>query len=175
DEDAMAEGLRRVEWPARMQRLKAGRLTGLAGPERELWLDGGHNPSGGAAVAHSIAELEQRAPRPLVIVWGMLDTKDARAFIRPFKGLARAVVALAIPGEPNAMAAAELVHIARSEGIAAESATSIEEAVDRAASRADNARILITGSLYLAGRALALHRGETTSAVSGTARQPSIG
>jgi dihydrofolate synthase/folylpolyglutamate synthase len=170
DEDAMAEGLRRVEWPARMQRLEAGSLTGLAGPGRELWIDGGHNPSGGAALAHSFAELEQRAPRPLVIVWGMLDTKDARAFIRPFKGLVRSVVALAIPGEPNAMAADKLVHIAQSEGIAAQPAGSIEEAVYKAASRVDNARILITGSLYLAGRALAVHRGEAMSAVSGTAR-----
>jgi dihydrofolate synthase/folylpolyglutamate synthase len=170
DEDAMAKGLRRVEWPARMQRLEAGSLTGLAGPGREVWIDGGHNPSGGAALAHSFAELEQRVPGPLVIVWGMLDTKDAHAFIRPFKGLVRSVVALAIPGEANAMAADELVHIAQSEGIAALAAGSIEEAVADAGSQAENARILITGSLYLAGRALALHGGEAMSVVSGTAR-----
>ena len=169
DEEAMAEGLRKVDWPARMQRLEIGPLTGLAGSGGELWLDGGHNPSAGAALAHSLAELEQRAPRPLVIVWGMLDTKDARAFIHPFKGLVRSVVALAIPGEPNAVPADELVRIAHSVGIVAESAASIEEAV-RKASRTENARILITGSLYLAGRVLALHRGETPSAVSGTAR-----
>ena len=166
----MAEGLRRVEWPARMQRLEAGRLTGIAGDRHELWVDGGHNPSGAAAVADSLGELEQRAPKPLIIIWGMLDSKDARAFIRSFKGLARNVVALAIPGEPNAMAADELVRIAQAEGIAAEPAGSIEEAVGQAARSAAPARILITGSLYLAGRALALHRDETLSAVSGTAR-----
>ncbi|MDP9136974.1 MAG: bifunctional folylpolyglutamate synthase/dihydrofolate synthase [Pseudomonadota bacterium] len=169
-EEAMAEGLRKVDWPARMQRLEAGLLTTLAGGGGELWLDGGHNPSGGAALAHSLAELEQRAPRALVIVWGMLNTKDARAFIRPFKGLARAVVALTIPGEPNAMAADALVQLARSEGIDAEPAASIEDAVGKAASGTESARIVITGSLYLAGRVLALHRGETMSAVSGTAR-----
>ena len=169
DEEAMAEGLRNVDWPARMQRLELGALTGFAGASGELWIDGGHNPSGAAALAHSFAELEQRAPRPLTLVWGMLDTKDARAFIRPFKGLVRTIVALAIPGEPNAVPADELVRIAHSEGIAAELAASIEEAV-RKASRTENARILITGSLYLAGQVLALHRGETPSAVSGTAR-----
>ena len=170
DEEAIAQGLRRVEWPARMQRLEAGRLTEIAGEHDELWVDGGHNPSGAAAVAESVGELEHRAPRPLVIVWGMLDSKDARAFIRPFKGLALKVVALAIPGEPNAIAADELVQIAKSEGIAAEPAGSIEEAVDKAARSADPVRILITGSLYLAGRALALHRNETPSAVTGTTR-----
>ncbi len=142
----------------------------MAGAATELWLDGGHNPLGGAALAESMAGLARRAPRPLVIVWGMLNTKDAGAFIRAFSDLASGVVAVAIPGEPNAMAADELVRIARLEGFVAQSAESIEQAIGKAASLAPNARILIAGSLYLAGRVLALQSGERMSAVSGTAR-----
>ncbi len=169
DDVAMARGLRSAAWPARMQRLGSGLLTELAGRGAELWLDGGHNPLGGEALAESMAELARRSPKQLVIIWGMLDTKNARAFIHPFRALARSVVALAIPGEPGAMAADELVRIAQSEGIDACSAGSIEQAVRKAASLAPDARILIAGSLYLAGRVLALHGGERMSAVSGTA------
>jgi dihydrofolate synthase/folylpolyglutamate synthase len=170
DDDAMAAGLSRVEWPARMQRLEAGRLTELAGPGQEIWLDGGHNPAGARALAESMAEVERRSSKPLIVIWGMLDTKDARAFILPFKGLACLVIALAIPGEPHAISADELVRIARTEGIAAAPAQSLEEAVHAAARSIENARILIAGSLYLAGQVLALHRDHQPSAVSGTAR-----
>jgi dihydrofolate synthase/folylpolyglutamate synthase len=170
DEDAMAKGLRNVDWPARMECLETGRLTRLA-TGSEIWVDGGHNPSGGAAVAASLAELGKRSPRPVALVWGMLASKDARAFIRSFRGIAGHGVALAVPGEPNAMTASELVDIARSEGISAQPASSIEEAVEMAGAVAANGRILITGSLYLAGHVLALHRGQAMSAVTGTSRR----
>jgi dihydrofolate synthase/folylpolyglutamate synthase len=169
DEDAMAQGLSRVEWPARMHCLEPGRLTSLA-PDSEMWLDGGHNPAGAAAVAASFVELAERSPKPLALVWGMLASKDAKAFIRSFRDIARLVVAVAIPGEPNAVPASELADIARSEGIAAQSAESIEVAVAKAAAVATRGRILITGSLYLAGRVLAIHRSETMSAVTGATR-----
>src|SRR5262245_25062576 len=169
-ESAIADGLRHAEWPARMQRLGAGRIVQLAPSGTEIWLDGGHNPSAGRAVAESLAELDERLSRPLALVTGMLKTKEAAGYFRPFKGLARRVITIAIPGEENAMPADELARIARAEGLDASPAGSIEEAV-RHASQIPGApvRLLIGGSLYLAGRVLAIHLGETASGVTGTA------
>ncbi len=79
----------RVDWPARMQRLSHGKLAELAPPESELWLDGGHNADGGQAIAAALADLEERVPRPLVLIVGMLSTKDSEGFLKNFSGLAR--------------------------------------------------------------------------------------
>ncbi len=77
---AFEAGMVKAEWPARMQRLGQGRLVELAPPGSELWLDGGHNPDGGRAIAAALADLEERVSRPLVLIVGMLATKDnARA------------------------------------------------------------------------------------------------
>jgi dihydrofolate synthase/folylpolyglutamate synthase len=169
-EEHIALGMRSASWPARMQRLGRGRLTQAIGQDSELWLDGGHNASAGKAVAQAFAQLEERAPKPFTIILGMLKTKDAAAYIRPFKGLAKKVVTVAIPEEPNAFTAEELTHIARREGLFAEAAASIEAAVSMAGKGQQPARILIGGSLYLAGHVLARHNGEAMSAVSGAVR-----
>jgi dihydrofolate synthase/folylpolyglutamate synthase len=172
DDGAIAQGLRQAEWPARMQRLGPGSILKLAPSGTEIWLDGGHNPSAGRAVAETLAELDERLSRPLSLVTGMLKTKEAAGYFRPFKGLARRVITIAIPGEENAISGDELARIARAEGLDASPAGSIEEAV-RHASQIPGApvRLLIGGSLYLAGRVLALHLGETASGVTGTARR----
>ena len=171
-DSAIAHGLRHAEWPARMQRLGPGLILKLAPSGTEIWLDGGHNPSAGRAVAESLAELDERLSRPLALITGMLKTKEVAGYFRPFKGLARRVITVTIPGEANAMPADELARIARAEGLDASPAVSIEDAV-RHASQIPGApvRLLIGGSLYLAGRVLALHLGETASGVSGTARR----
>jgi dihydrofolate synthase / folylpolyglutamate synthase len=163
-------GMRSASWPARMQRLCRGKLTEAIGEDSELWLDGGHNASAGRAVAQAFAQLEERAPKPLIIILGMLKTKDAAGYIRPFKGLAQKVVSVAIPEEPNAFTAEELTKTARQEGLFAEPAASIEEAVSMAGKAQQPARILIGGSLYLAGHVLAAHSGEAMSAVTGASR-----
>jgi dihydrofolate synthase/folylpolyglutamate synthase len=166
----IAEGLRTATWPARMQRLGHGKLTEGLGASSELWLDGGHNASAGKAVALTFAQLEERTPKPLILILGMLRTKDAAAYIRPFKGLAKRIIAVTVPGEPNSFPAEELAQIARAEGVAAQSAASIEAAIAAARTARGPARILIAGSLYLAGNVLAAHSGEARSAVSGAIR-----
>jgi dihydrofolate synthase / folylpolyglutamate synthase len=166
----IAEGLRTANWPARMQRLGHGKLTEGLGAGSELWLDGGHNASAGKAVALTFAQLEERTPKPLILILGMLRTKDAAAYIRPFKGLAKRIIAVAVPGEPNSFPAEELAQIARAEGLAAQPAASIEAAIAAARAARGPARILIAGSLYLAGNVLAAHSGEARSAVSGAIR-----
>jgi dihydrofolate synthase/folylpolyglutamate synthase len=170
-EAAIGRGLKEAEWPARLQRLGPGKLFSLVPEGTELWLDGGHNPSAGRAVAQSLADLDEKSPRPLALVTGMLRTKEAQGFFRPFQGLASRVLTLRIPGEENAFDAEELAAMAREERLAAEPAASIEAAVAAAAAGPEGPRrVLICGSLYLAGRVLALHRGEAGSAVTGTGR-----
>jgi dihydrofolate synthase/folylpolyglutamate synthase len=163
----VAAGLVSPHWPARMQRLGPGALRDLVPDDVEIWLDGGHNPAAGRAVAQSMADLNDRVPRPLVLITGMLKTKEAAGFIRPFAGLASELIAVTIPGEDNALPAGTLKLIAEAQDLPARTAASIEDAVREAGARPGPSRILICGSLYLAGRVLALH-GEMVSDISGS-------
>jgi dihydrofolate synthase/folylpolyglutamate synthase len=163
----ISAGLVSPHWPARLQRLGPGALRELVPDDVEIWLDGGHNPAAGRAVAQSMADLNDRVPRPLILITGMLKTKEAAGFIRPFAGLAAELIALAIPGEDNALPAGTLKLIAESEDLPAETAASIEDAVRRAGAMPGPVRILICGSLYLAGRVLALHGDRMVSDISG--------
>ena len=165
----LAQGLRQASWPARLQRLAEGELTRLMSEQSELWLDGGHNASAGQAVAQSLAQIEERAPKPLIVILGMLKSKDAAGFIRPFKGLAQKVITLAI-SEEQTYDAEELALIVRGEGFAAEPGRSIADAIVKASQSSAPVRVLITGSLYLAGHVLAQQDGVAMSAVSGAAR-----
>jgi dihydrofolate synthase/folylpolyglutamate synthase len=158
---AIDMGLRTVEWPARMQRLGHGPLIDLAPKGAEVWLDGGHNPHGAAAVARAMADLEERAGKPLYLISGMLGNKDAVGFFAAFRGLARHVVTVGIPGEAAALGAGALYDRVRAAGLEASPAEDAEDAMLQVAAMArldaDDSppRILICGSLYLAGKILA--------------------
>jgi dihydrofolate synthase/folylpolyglutamate synthase len=157
---AIEKGLRNVEWPARLQRLTRGTLIDLAPKDAEVWLDGGHNPHGAMAVASAMADLEERGERSLYLICGMLRTKDAMGFLSPFRGLARHVATVQIPGEEMSLGAGELYDRARAVGLDAAPAEDIEDAMLQIAAWArvhpkePPPRILICGSLYLAGEVL---------------------
>jgi dihydrofolate synthase / folylpolyglutamate synthase len=153
---AFEAGMSAVDWPARMQHLSQGRLAALLPPESELWLDGGHNADAGRAIAAALADLEERVSRPLVLIVGMLSTKDSEGFLRNFSGLARRVIAVPIH-QDKAMPAAALADIARGIGIPAFARDGVDGALDAAGKLelAPAPRVLITGSLYLAGEVLA--------------------
>jgi dihydrofolate synthase/folylpolyglutamate synthase len=157
---AIEDGLISVEWPARMQRLIRGPLVAAAPKGAELWLDGAHNPHGARALAHAIADLEDRTSRPLYLVCGMLQTKDAAGYFQAFKGLARCVTTVAIPGDPLTQGAGQLYDAALSAGLEAYPATSLEDALMQIEGRhalsnaAAAPRIVICGSLHLAGAVL---------------------
>jgi dihydrofolate synthase/folylpolyglutamate synthase len=161
---AIERGLSTVEWPARLQRLHYGKLVEAAPKGAEVWLDGGHNPHCAAAVSRAIADLEERGERPLYLICGMLRTKDALGFLSAFRGLARHVVTVEIPGEAASLGAGALYDIARTAGLDAAPGEDLEDAMLQIAARAQMdtdevpPRILICGSLYLAGRVLAENR-----------------
>jgi dihydrofolate synthase/folylpolyglutamate synthase len=157
---AIERGLVEVQWPARMQRLDNGILSRLLAPGSELWLDGGHNAAGGAAIAQTLAELEERAPKPVGLVVGMLRQKDAAGFLVQFRGLVRRVVTVPIPNSEAALSGEALAGLAASAGLDAAAAPDVEHAIQRLQeSEARPLRILICGSLYLAGHVLALQEG----------------
>jgi dihydrofolate synthase/folylpolyglutamate synthase len=147
-----------VEWPGRMQRLLKGNLVDLAPPGAELWIDGGHNPGASTVIAEAMAEQEERSPRPLVMICGMINTKDQTNFFRSFVGMVRHVytvpVSMSEASVPNDILAARAIDA----GLSAEPVSSVENALmllrDGWGSENQPPRILIAGSLYLAGEAL---------------------
>ncbi len=136
-----------------------GALYDDVGEGTEIWLDGGHNAAGGKVIAQALAELDERVSVPMHLIWGMMETKDAHAFVAPFKGLVERVYTVPIPEEPNAFSADDLASIAAAEGFEAHAAASVPAALrkSRAALGGRPARVLICGSLYLAGNVLRLH------------------
>lgn len=155
-ETAIAEGLRSVRWPARMQRLTAGPYAEAARTaDAELWLDGGHNPHAGAALAAALAERQARAPRPLALIVGMLANKDAGGFFEALRATGAAVFTVPFEGasaEPEALAA-----VARGHGLGAQPSDGVEQALAHAL-RLGAGRVVICGSLYLAGEVLGAAR-----------------
>lgn len=139
-----------AEWPARMQRLRHGPLSAAA-PEAELWLDGGHNPAAGLAIAETLAALP---PRETHLICGMLNTKDVAGFLRPLAAQARCLHAVSIPGEDATLDASETAAAARAVGLMAREAENTGAALAAIVAAAPRARILICGSLYLAGTVL---------------------
>ncbi|MGR3634689.1 MAG: bifunctional folylpolyglutamate synthase/dihydrofolate synthase [Shimia sp.] len=150
DEAACEAAMRDVFWPARMMRMREGPLVETA-PEAELWLDGGHNAAAGEALGAHLASLPER---PTVLICGMLNTKDVSGYMAPLAAQAEALHAVSIPGEAATLSAAETAAAARAAGLAAQEADSVEAALTAIVAQNPNARVLICGSLYLAGHVL---------------------
>lgn len=149
-EAACTAAVTRAEWPARMQRLTRGPLAEAA-PKAEIWLDGGHNPAAGVALAQTLVAMPAR---PTHLVVGMLNTKDIAGYLRPLAVRADSLTAVSIPGESATLSAQDTAAAAAAAGIAAQTADSVGAAVAAIAARDPHARILICGSLYLAGGVL---------------------
>lgn len=150
DEAACEAAVTRAEWPARMQRLRNGPLVAMA-PLAELWLDGGHNPAGAAAIAATLAQMPRRETH---LICGMLNTKDVHGYMAPLAPYAVRLHAVSIPGEVNTLPAEVTCAAARSAGISAVTAPSVSDALAAIVGLAPAARVLICGSLYLAGSVL---------------------
>jgi len=158
-EKAASEGLKSINWPGRLQPLINGALVDKCPEGAEVWLDGGHNPGAGVSIASFMGEQEERSPKPLYMICGMLTTKDPVGFFRSFDGLARHVATVPISTTTNARGPLELADFARLAGLEASPFSSLEDAIADIVSCAQKdgeaPRILICGSLYLAGEVLA--------------------
>ena len=153
DEAACSAAMENVFWPARMQRLRSGPVIDQA-PEAEIWLDGGHNPAAGEALARHVATLPDR---PTWLICGMLNTKDVPGYMKPLARQADGLIALPIPGETATLSAQETARFAQKAGLTSACAETLEQAVEQVVSNVQSPRILICGSLYLAGHVLRSH------------------
>ncbi|MGO4683202.1 bifunctional folylpolyglutamate synthase/dihydrofolate synthase [Hyphomicrobium sp. 2TAF46] len=160
DERALEAGLRNVEWPARMQHLTSGPLPEILGEGAELWLDGGHNPAAGDMLADTLATLDEKSPKPVYLIVGMMGQKDALGFLAPFRGLVRAIYTVPIPGAHEAPHSEEnLAEVARGAGMQALDRKNVINALETIAGLSQGPkRVLICGSLYLAGHVLSLQQ-----------------
>ncbi len=149
-DDAYEAAVTKARWPARMQRLKTGPLVEAA-PQAELWLDGGHNAAAGQALANVLAKLPAR---PTHMICGMLNTKDVTGYLAPLAKQVASLTAVSIPGEANTLCAADTAAAASKVDLRASTADSVAHALTKITDEDPQARILICGSLYLAGHIL---------------------
>ncbi len=149
-DDAYEAAVTKAEWPARMQRLKTGPLVEAA-PQAELWLDGGHNAAAGIALADVLAKLPKR---PTHMICGMLNTKDVTGYLAPLAAQAETLTAVSIPGETATLSAEDTAAAATKVNLPATTASSVADALNSIVAQDPQARILICGSLYLAGNIL---------------------
>ncbi|MCL6654264.1 bifunctional folylpolyglutamate synthase/dihydrofolate synthase [Agrobacterium rubi] len=156
-ETAMAS----VEWPGRLQRITTGKLVEMAPPGSEIWIDGGHNPGAGEVIAEAMAGFEEKQARPLFLISGMINTKDQVGYFKAFADIAQYVFTVPIQGTDAGIDPVVLAHAVFDAGLVAAPTSSIEEALEELKKRIvpgkPAPRILIGGSLYLAGNALALN------------------
>ena len=150
---AIAAGLTKAVWPGRLQQLTRGPLVELLPPGWELWLDGGHNVAAGEALAIAARDWTDR---PLDLVFGLLNNKDLHAFLRPLAPLVRASASVTIPGEDASLSAADAAQAARALLLRAMPSDDVSAGIRTLIQDADEpGRILVCGSLYLAGTILA--------------------
>ena len=149
---AMEHGLHTIVWPGRLMPLPGHPFLKALPDGAELWLDGGHNPAAGQALAQFMVERARIDPRPLVLIAGMLNTKDQTGFFAPFKALDPQVLTVPIPGEAQATPADGLAQKAKGAGLEARAFDDLDAAL--AAVTGPPPRVLIGGSLYLAGAVL---------------------
>lgn len=151
----IGQGLSNVDWPARLQRLDPNHPWDHISDKVELWLDGGHNPAAALVIAKAMASLDRENPRPLVLITGMIDSKDSAGFFSPFIDMDCRVITITIPNKDHSIPAGELARVARDLGLYATPADNLSSALAAAARTTPSPRILICGSLYMAGHVLA--------------------
>ena len=155
--ESFVEGIENAEWPARLDHLETGPLHGHVHNDTEIWIDGGHNSHAAIAIADAMRALDKKR---LILIIGMLNTKNCREFLEPFKNITDTVIAIKIPDNTNSHKPEKIVHDAESLGISAIAEIDLHSALAYTRKYLDDSkRILICGSLYLAGYAMKIHRG----------------
>lgn len=157
-DEAIERSMSIAAWPARMQRLKHGELVDIAPRGAEIWLDGGHNPGAGIVIAEALAGRDEASERPLFMITGMINTKDSKGYFEAFEGLVKHVYTVPVAGSDAGVAPEMLALSAQNAGLSAEPVSSVANALALLRENFDPdetaPRILIGGSLYLAGEVL---------------------
>ena len=149
-------GLSNVLWPGRLEKLEVGPLSKYVSSDTEIWLDGGHNEHAAMAIADTMKDYKDKK---LILIMAMMKTKDSKKFLNPFVNLAGHVIAIKIPNSENFLSPNEIKQSAETQGILAITKNDLYEALEHTKSLNGKIRILICGSLYLAGYVLEKHRG----------------
>ncbi len=158
DHTAIAQGLETVHWPGRFDVLHRGALAKRAIDKgAQIIVDGAHNPHAAQALASSLNEMQKHDPRPLVLIAGLQNTKDAVEFFKAFSALAPLVICIPVKHAPHPMTPEDMQVAARHANLEARIAPAFEAAFKSALSTARDPRIVVCGSLYLAGEVLALN------------------
>ncbi len=148
------QGLKSVEWPGRMQRLKTGHLLDLVPKGSEIWLDGGHNPGAAVMISEFLKTLSDRDSKPVTLICGMLDTKDPIGYFSALSSVVDRVITVPVATSDSGISPGELAQAAKKCGLKADEATSLTTALAQVKGQKSQ-RILIAGTLYLVGEALA--------------------
>ncbi|MEL6380206.1 MAG: folylpolyglutamate synthase/dihydrofolate synthase family protein [Pseudomonadota bacterium] len=164
DDQTVSQGLVNALWPGRMQQLRFGpfvdRLEAATGDTADLWLDGGHNPHAARALASVIADLEERLPRPVYLIAGLQKQKDLGGFFEALTGLVACVYSVRSE-QDNAAPIKQIEKAARDHGHVVQTAqtasTALEQILERIKADKTIPRVVIAGSLYLAGEILTDH------------------
>lgn len=169
EESAVGRGLESTQWPGRLQRLVTGPLADIArAAGAELWLDGGHNPSAGEAVAASFGQMPQADERPLILICAFSAKKDAQAYLHYFSGLASRLVAVTFEGgREGSQSAHALAEAGRRAGLPSQTAAGLTEALHDALDGFEHPRVVLCGSLYFAGQVLAMTQGGAVHSTPG--------
>lgn len=157
-EKSIIRGLQSVEWPARLQKLTTGKLPALLPQNWELWLDGGHNDSAGEVLATQAQQWQKQDNKPLHLIIGMLTTKHPHEFLKPLQPHLTSLHTVTVPNEPLSFSNDMLADQTRLTGLKnVKPSASIPDAMKDISLSALPGRILICGSLYLAGHVLHLN------------------
>ncbi|RCL00141.1 MAG: dihydrofolate synthase / folylpolyglutamate synthase [Candidatus Tokpelaia sp. JSC188] len=154
---AFAHAMNSVSWPARMQKLQYGKLVDLLPADTELWLDSGHNPAAAVITAQAASQICETKRKKLVLICGMLNTKDATCYLSAFKDIAAYVYTVPVHFNKNGIPAEKLAKVACRNGLNARSSNSVFEIladIRNIPKTIEPFLILICGSIYLAGEIL---------------------
>ncbi|MEM9276949.1 MAG: folylpolyglutamate synthase/dihydrofolate synthase family protein [Pseudomonadota bacterium] len=159
-EKAFSEGMQNVVWPGRLEKLPSGKITEKLNGHRDVWIDGGHNPDAGKAIATELLRQNKGADRKTVLICGMINTKEPLGYFQPFTELSAEVITVPVAMSEAGISPEELAKIAREAGLTAETADTLEQGIVRAATiveENEEIRILFCGSVYMVGEVLNLN------------------
>ncbi|WP_273753930.1 folylpolyglutamate synthase/dihydrofolate synthase family protein [Bartonella sp. MM73XJBT.G] len=150
-EQVISDALKNIYWPARMQHLTYGYLVDQLSPKFNLWLDGGHNPAAGKVIAAELTQWRKKTDRPIIMIAGMINTKDAVGYFRPLAGLVEKVYTIPLINNNASICPINLAESAQKAGIFASPQAHLQDALHKIKGEYQEAIVLIGGSLYLAG------------------------